>query len=233
MTSIFFQGLLLGLSIAAPVGPIAILCIRRTLALGRGVGLASGLGSATADGLYGCVAGFGLTAIADFLTQHALWFRVGGALFLGYLGVTTFLAKPTEVALLSPLPDRPMGTHGSPIGMNASLSYQSETGKAKPSVRSLLAAYGSTLVLTLTNPATIVFYIAVFAGLGLVEVGRDYATASTLVLGVFLGSAAWWCMLSGLVGGFRDRFTPNRLRWLNRLSGVVLLAFACLALAGG
>jgi threonine/homoserine/homoserine lactone efflux protein len=215
MLSNFLTGLILGLSIAAPVGPIGILCIRRTVAMGQGIGLVSGLGAATADGLYGCIAGFGLTAIADFLTDQSLWLRLVGGIFLCYLGVTTFLSKPAEEK-----------TAGSPLTANANAS----SGEAVALPRSLLSAYGSTLALTLTNPATILSFAAIFAGLGIVESGRNFASAGILVLGVFLGSALWWCCLSGTVSLFRTRFTPMGLRWLNRLSGLILLAFGMTAL---
>ncbi len=96
MPVVFFRALLLGFAIAAPVGPIGLLCIRRTLAQGRGAGLASGLGAATADAVYGAIAGFGLTAISALLVQQQTWLRLGGGLFLVYLGVRTLLAHPTE-----------------------------------------------------------------------------------------------------------------------------------------
>lgn len=92
------KGIVLGFSIAAPVGPIGVLCIRRTLAAGRGVGFVSGLGAATADTIYGAVAGFGLTAIANTLLAGQTWLRLAGGLFLAYLGVRTFLARPAAGA---------------------------------------------------------------------------------------------------------------------------------------
>ena len=95
---LFLRGLLIGLSIAAPVGPIGVLCIRRTLAEGRVAGLVSGLGAATADMLFGCVAGFGLTFISGVLLEQQLWLRLVGGLFLCYLGVRTLLSRPAEVA---------------------------------------------------------------------------------------------------------------------------------------
>jgi threonine/homoserine/homoserine lactone efflux protein len=199
------------------VGPIGILCIRRTLALGRWVGLVSGLGAATADGLYGCVAGFGLTAVADFLTGQAIWFRVLGGLFLCYLGITTFLAKPVANGT---------GTVSAPT-LVATSGAVPASGELP---RSLLAAYSSTLALTLTNPATILSFAAIFAGLGMVEAGQDYLTSGILVIGVFLGSALWWLCLSGLVNLFRARLTPTALGWFNRISGTVLLAFGIAAL---
>ena len=90
------RGLLIGLSIAAPVGPIGVLCIRRSLANGRMAGLATGLGAATADAAYGCVAAFGLTALSSFLVGSRSWLGLAGGLFLCTLGVRTFLAKPAE-----------------------------------------------------------------------------------------------------------------------------------------
>jgi threonine/homoserine/homoserine lactone efflux protein len=97
----FLKGLIIGFSIAAPVGPIGILCIRRTLAEGRLVGLVSGLGAATADALYGCIAGFGLTFISSFLVSQQTWLRLVGGLFLCTLGVRTFFAQPAEQAAAS------------------------------------------------------------------------------------------------------------------------------------
>lgn len=97
--SLLFRGLLIGLSIAAPVGPIGVLCIRRTLADGRAWGLVSGLGAATADALYGCIAGFGLTFISGALIEQQMWLRLIGGLFLCYLGARTLLSRPAvEVA---------------------------------------------------------------------------------------------------------------------------------------
>lgn len=89
-------GLVIGFSIAAPVGPIGVLCIRRTLAEGRLNGLVSGLGAATADAIYGAIAGFGLTFISDLLVKQQLWLRLFGGVFLCFLGVRTLLAKPSE-----------------------------------------------------------------------------------------------------------------------------------------
>jgi threonine/homoserine/homoserine lactone efflux protein len=218
MFGIWLKGLLLGLAIAAPVGPIGVLCIRRTLALGLGPGLVSGLGAATADGLYGCIAGFGLTAVADFLTAQSLGLRIVGGLFLCYLGVSTFLAKPPTAETIAEAG-----------GYQGSEAVKPAAAPTKPNL-TLLSAYSSTLVLTLTNPATIFSFAAIFAGLGIVESGQDYARSSVLVLGVFGGSALWWLFLSGSVNLLRSRLTPRRLRWLNRVSGIVILTFGLVAL---
>jgi len=95
-SSFLISGLVIGFSIAAPVGPIGVLCIRRTLAEGRLHGLISGLGAATADAMYGCIAAFGLTFISDVLVQQQVWLRLVGGAFLILLGVKTVLSKPSE-----------------------------------------------------------------------------------------------------------------------------------------
>ena len=96
--SVLLQGLILGFSIAAPVGPIGLLCIRRTLTQGMGVGFSSGLGAATADGVYGFIAAFGVTAISGFLLEYHRPLQLAGGLFLLYLGYNAFRSRPAEQA---------------------------------------------------------------------------------------------------------------------------------------
>ncbi|KPL15851.1 lysine transporter LysE [candidate division WOR_3 bacterium SM1_77] len=93
---VFFRGLIIGISIAAPVGPIGILCIRRTLIHGRLAGVISGLGAATADAVYGCIAGFSVTIVSNVLIEQKFWIRLAGGTFLLYLGIKTFLAKTSQ-----------------------------------------------------------------------------------------------------------------------------------------
>lgn len=199
------RGLLLGFAIAAPVGPIGVLCIRRSLVDGWLTGFLTGMGAATADGFYGGVAAFGLTAISGVLVAEQGIIRVVGGLLFGYLGARALLAKPASEAAAVTL--------------------------ARVAGRGLLGAYASTVGLTLTNPATILSFAAVFAGLGFVgTAGDNLAAPSLLTLGVFLGSACWWLLLSGGVSLLRARLAPSALRWVNRLSGVLLLGFGVLAL---
>jgi threonine/homoserine/homoserine lactone efflux protein len=156
------------------------------------------MGAATADALYGCIAGFGVTVISNLLIGQQFWLRLAGGVFLFVLGVKTFLSKPAEAA-------------------------SEATGK------SLAGAYASTLFLTLTNPITILAFAAIFAGLGLGNTGGNYYAGMLLVLGVFLGSAVWWLFLSTGVGLFRTWFNGPRLKWVNRLSGVIIAGFGFLA----
>jgi threonine/homoserine/homoserine lactone efflux protein len=194
----FLTGLLMGISMAAPVGPIGVLCIRRTLAHGMPAGLCSGLGAATADAAYGSVAAFGLTAVSGFLVRQQLSLGLIGGGFLCYMGIRTFFSAPSPGS-------------GSPGG----------TGR--------LSAFASTVAFTFVNPATILSFAAVFAGLGLGQ-AADYRSAGLTVLGVFLGSAAWWVILSGGVGVLRSRVDEGWMRAVNRISGAVLLAMGLIAL---
>jgi len=190
---------LLGFSIAAPVGPIGVLCIRRTIAEGRLAGFLSGLGAATADMLYGAIAAFGLSALQAILIDQANWLRIIGGIFLIYLGAKTFLSKPAEQA-------------------------------AQTSRGGIFGAYLSTLALTLTNPMTILSFIAIFAGLQINNMSGNYLSPMLLIAGVFCGSAAWWLTLSFLVGQVRDRLEAGWMIWVNRISGVVILSFGIAAL---
>ena len=189
----------MGFAIAAPVGPIGVLCIRRTLAHGRLAGLISGLGAASADAVYGAVAGFGLTFVSQFLVTQQFWLGLVGGLFLLYLAMRIWLEKPAESA-------------------------------PRPSSTGFAGAYASTFLLTLTNPLTILSFAAIFAGLGLAQSGGDYGSAASLVIGVFLGSAGWWLLLSGGVSLVRDKLHQGWLTWINRLSSIIIALFGLIAL---
>ena len=197
--SILFQGILIGFSIAAPVGPIGILCIRRTLAQGRLAGLISGFGAATADAIYGCIAGFGLTFISQFLVDQQNLLQLVGGIFLLYLGIKTFFAKGSEKVV----ENKDQGLWGT---------------------------YLSTFFLTLTNPITILSFVAIFAGLGVVSVSGNYTSALMLVLGVFTGSMLWWMLLSSGATFFQKKINLQGLVWINKISGGIITGFGVAAL---
>jgi threonine/homoserine/homoserine lactone efflux protein len=199
--SLFPRGVLIGISVAAPVGPMALLCMRRTLALGSGVGLSSGIGIATADALYGGIAAFGLTSISSFLVDIQDFVRFGGGLFLCFLGWKTFRSGTGQIA----------------------------NGDDSSSVRHL-GAFGSTLGLTLTNPATILSFAAIFSGFGVVGDNVGTVSAGALVAGVFCGSILWWLILVFGTGRLRSWLTTGRLIGINRGCGVAFALFGILAL---
>ena len=163
------------------------------------MGLLTGLGAATADAIYGAIAAFGLTAISSLLVEQRFLLGLLGGLFLCYLGIRTFFARPA-------------------------------TDAATPSRAGALMTFGSTFVLTMTNPMTILSFAAVFVGLG-VGSAKDYNAAAVMVAGVFVGSALWWLLLSSVVSLVRTRMTTASLQWVNRGSGVIIFAFGIYALA--
>jgi threonine/homoserine/homoserine lactone efflux protein len=195
------KGLLAGLAIAAPVGPVNVLCASRTIAKGRVSGLISGLGAATADALYGSVAGFSLTFVIDFLQREEFWIRcIGGILLVAIGGY--YLVKPP----------RPLQAQ--------------DQGEASG------ADFSSTQLLTLTNPTTVLSFLAVLVALG---AGQHHARWLTLllVLGIFLGSMLWWVVLVAVVNWLRDRFNNRTLLWMNRIAGVAIGVFGVLTFVLG
>lgn len=190
-----FKGLLVGLVIAAPVGPIAMLCITRTFSDGRMAGVATGLGAAFADSLYGAIAGFGLTALATLLEEHSLWLRVGGGAILLLMGGRTLLFPPHD---------------RDDVGaINGGLFFD----------------FSSTFVLTLANPITLLVSAAIFAGLGHGASEAGIASVGLLVLGVFTGSLIWWLFLVFSSGAVRRWFSPDHMRWVNRIGGAGIAIF--------
>jgi threonine/homoserine/homoserine lactone efflux protein len=206
------KGLLIGLSIAAPLGPIGILCINRTLSEGPRRGFICGLGAAAADALYALAGTVALSVIGQWIIDDRTVLRVIGGIFLVYLGARTFM-RP---AIVAPAPGRtpallPPGAH---------------------------AAFMSTFLLTLANPVTLLSFAAIFAGLGVAPVGTipgliqgADSAAAALVLGVFLGSALWWFVLSSLIGRLRHYIGVRTLAVINRVCGTVLTAFGLYAMA--
>ena len=190
-----YKGLVLGFSVAAPVGPIGILCMNRTLNKSFVSGFISGMGAATADLIYGVIAGLGLTLISNFLIEQKLWIQIIGLIFLFYIGIKNLLKK------------------------DSAIEFNSITDKG------LMKDYLSTFILTLTNPITILFFIAVFAGLGLSNAGNDKYAAMFLIFGVFMGSSIWWLLLCGLTFKLKNKIGRKILKRIDLISGILILMF--------
>ena len=191
-------GIVLGFTIAAEVGPISLLVLRRTIAHGHAYGLVSGLGVATADASYAGIAAFGLTAITSFLVSGRLLLGLVGGAIIVLLGIRTMRQRPVEAA---PDAERP----------------------------GLVGGYASIYALTMTNPMTILSFAAVFAGFGF-AVGLSLLDAAVLTLGVWIGSALWWLLLTGVLAWLRDRISLRVLLWVNRIAGLALVVFGITAI---
>ena len=195
------RGALLGFSIAAPVGPIGVLCIRRTLAEGRMTGLATGLGAAAADGVYGAIAALGLTWVTSMLVDQQMWIRGLGGAFLLWLGIATFVARPSERAAAA-----------------------SASGLAN----AFATTFALTLTNPMTILSFVAVFAGLGLGSG---PATSVTFALSLVAGVVLGSAAWWLLLSAGVDRLRSRFDQRGLRWVNRISGAIITTFGVFAVA--
>ena len=199
MFSLLLRGFLLGFAVAASPGPIFFLCVRRTLTQGRLTGLSSGLGVATADGFYAAIATFGVAALTTAFVAGRRPLAVIGGIILVLLGTRILMERR-------------------------------RTAEAAPAVtgRGLAWAYVSTLGLTITNPATIISFAALAATLGLCT-GGSFVRPMLVVIGVLLGSAAWWCILVIGASMLRSRLTPRVVGWISTVSGLAIAVLGILA----
>ncbi|MBI3419203.1 MAG: LysE family transporter [Proteobacteria bacterium] len=189
--SVFLRGLLLGVLVAAPVGPVGLLCIRRTLQNGIFSGLLTGLGAAMADAIFGAVAAFGVTAVLSWVSDVEKEIRLFGGMFLVGMALFTIVRK---------------------------VHIKREKGAAP---HSLAAHAVSGLLITLTNPLTLIGVLAMVAAFS----GHlTFVQSATLTGGIFCGSAAWWLMLCGGTHLMRKHFTDNAITWVNRGTAVLILA---------
>jgi len=196
----FWQAVWIGLAIAAPVGPIGLLVIQRTLDHGGTVGLATGLGAAVADACYGAVGAFGVAVVMNALQAARVPLAVFGGALLLWLAWRSWSAVPAEHAA---------EVHAAP-GLGSS--------------------FAATFVLTLSNPATILSFIAIFGAMGARQSGP--VAPLPMVLGVLLGSALWWLVLSAAVARLRHHVDVRARRWVGRVSALLLAAFALWQWAG-
>jgi threonine/homoserine/homoserine lactone efflux protein len=206
---LLLKGVAVGFAVAAPVGAIGVLCIRRTLVGGRLAGYATGLGAAAADAIYGAIGAFGVQLVGDLFMDYRHWIGAFGGLLLIGLGIMEWRAKPPEI-------DRVL----------------------QPSTGRLIRGVVTTFVLTLSNPVTILSFAALFAALGLGAavdmanlLGQRTSAMIELAAGVFLGSGLWWFLLATGVNVLRHRMGAAVFRWLNRVSGMALVGFGGYALS--
>jgi threonine/homoserine/homoserine lactone efflux protein len=196
----FLQGLAVGIAMSAPMGPVNVLCIRRTLLHGFWPGLAAGMGAAAADTLYGVAAAFGVSMVASVLTTYALTLQIGGGAVLCVLGLRTLLA-PSAIGATS-LP-----------------------------TRAVAWGFWATFLLTLSNPLMLVSLGAIFAAVGLGDEAITTRESTVLCLGIATGALLWWSALVFAVDWLRPRVEARGLRWVNLVSGGLLLAGGIAVLA--
>ncbi len=195
--NLLIRGVIAGLVIAAPVGPVNVFCIRRTIAQGWKAGVIAGLGAAAADTLYGAIAGFSISFVIDLLIREMFWVRLCGGILLAGIGLSYVLRAPQRL----------------------------EPRKNATPKSGLTPA----LLLTLTNPTTVLSFLAVLAALRM-DARRPWWQTVFLVAGIFCGSMAWWITLSAAVNHFRGKFDDRLMLWMSRIAGVAIAGFGIAAL---
>jgi threonine/homoserine/homoserine lactone efflux protein len=194
-------GIVIGLIVAAPIGPVNLICIRRTLQYGSLNGFMSGLGAALGDGVFAIVTGFGLTAIAQLIEGLSIPLQLAGGILLVCFGLYTYFSKPPK-------------------------PYDPKCETKDKGASTLVRAMASTFALTITNPATLLGFTAMFTGLGgLAGDDPSFFSAAFVVGGVILGSTLWWLMLTTLVGLLHAKIDDRVMRIINHGSGLFVAAF--------
>jgi len=192
---LILKGIVVGISTSAPLGPLGILCIQRTINKGVLSGLVSGFGAAVADIIYAAIAGFGISIIADFLKEYQLIIRILGGIVLLILGMMIFRSNPIK-----------------------------QIRQQKAQKRNFFSDFISSFVITFTNPITIVVFGAVFASMGLDEVTNVNPIVLTLI-GIFSGALMWWLSLTIFINIFRNKIRLRNLWWINKITGILVSVF--------
>jgi threonine/homoserine/homoserine lactone efflux protein len=192
--SLFVQGIVIGLTLAVPVGPLALICIQRTVSEGRLHGIFSGIGVATADSFYAAVTFLGLTVISGLIIAQQYLFRFLAGVILILIGIRVFLSIPSAIS-------------------------------AKTEHETYLKDYLSMVALAIANPLTLVFFLVILPGYGVVIHGTSFLSAAEFVAGVFFGSTVWWVVLCGSIGSVRSRISAENLGRINRVSGLLISCF--------
>lgn len=205
--TIIISGVTIGFVTAIPVGPVNLICIRRTLHYGWLFGFLSSLGAALGDAIFASITAFGLTAVAQLIEGNSTTLQLVGGIFLLIFGIRTFLAPP-------------------PPSFEERLNSTANDSPALP--RSI----ASTFMLTISNPATLLSYTLIVAGVGgLAGDQPSFVTAAFIVLGVFCGSALWWLTEAMIVGLLHARINDRTVRVINEVSGILMMVFGVVVLA--
>ena len=191
----FLKGIILGLIVSAPLGPLGILCIQRTINRGFLSGLVTGIAAAMADLLYALIAGFGISVIATFFDENQIAIRIIGGIIVIFLGIRIYISNPAK-----------------------------QFRRQKTQKRNYISDYISGFIITTTNPMVIVIFGAAFASLGIGEAEYNKSIAITIT-GIFTGAISWWISLTVVVNIFREKVNLRKLWWINKITGVLAILF--------
>jgi len=195
--NLLWEGFVIGIAVSVPLGPLGMLCIKRTVNKNWRSGFSSGLGIAASDTIYAIVAGFSLTIIINFITSYEIYFKILGATMVILLGLYIFLSNPAK-----------------------------EIQKFKQKGTSYLQDFFTAFLLTFSNPLSVFIFIAIFTSYSLVLQLSLLLEAMLIVGGIFAGSASWWFVLTSLAYLFKHKLTISTLWWANKIIGLSVIFIA-------
>lgn len=190
------KGMIIGLLVSIPLGPIGVLVVQRTVNKSRVAGLLSGMGAALSDTLYAIIAGFSLTYIVDFIREYEMLFQTVGALVVLALGVHIFFKDPVT-------------------------DLQRNRLRGNTHLKDII----STFLVTFSNPLSVFVFLAIFTSSGVVMTLNQPYNSFFIILGIFTGALMWWFSLSGLVSLFRHKISLRILWWINKTAGTLIVLF--------
>ncbi len=194
---IIITGIIVGFAVSAPVGPVAVLCMQKTLSKGFFAGIAAGIGAATADMFYAVIAGFSLTFISDFLIGNQFYIRIIGGIIL--------------------------------IGLGAKIVFTDtikQMRRQKKEGNRFFTDFISSFAVTISNPITILAFIAIFSGIDIIGTNSSNFHISLLISSVFIGALSWWVFLVGSIFLFKKKVKLRHLWWINKITGILIILFA-------
>ncbi len=198
MINSIISGMLIGIFVSAPMGPIGILCIQRTLNKGRAHGFITGIGASFSDIFYAILVGFCMSFIVSFINEYETYIQFIGAILIFLFGVHIYRSKPSEIGTDNENYHKP--------------SYWKD--------------FVTGFALCFSNPLIIFLFIALFARFNFVASTDGIVTYIIGLVSIFIGAFIWWTVLALLIGILRDRFTNKTLSYINKVIGSVLMLLA-------
>jgi len=195
------KGIIVGLVVSIPLGPMGVLCVQRTLNKGKSSGFSSGMGIATADTIFALIAGLGISFIIHFLSEQQLIIKIIGGVVITFIGLKIFITNPVK-----------------------------QLKKHRREGKTLFEDFISILFMALSNPFTVFLYIAIFAGLNLQNISAGYSSALLVVTGVFVGASISWFTISTVINHFRAKIRLRKLMLINRIAGITIILFGVFAI---
>jgi len=205
--NVIWKGMLVGIIASAPMGPVGVLCIQRTLNKGRWYGFVTGCGAALSDLLYALLTGYGMSFVFETVNNNVFWLQILGCILLGFFGVYTFFSNPVK-------------------------AYRSSRQSGKNGKGTYTHNFITAFLLTFSNPLIIFLFIALFARFSFVASGRLVSSSSLGYVSIICGALLWWYLITFLVSKLRNQINLHGIRNLNRVIGGLVTLLSLLALIG-